>query len=259
MSPEPDSSKRHIAVLKRKTHVAMSMARKTAKLARGDGVSVAARYVWNSVRGIISERLGPARPPKTNVLDKQYGTDTAESVKLHGLDIRSPNYQHAIYYRATDFPILSELLNWLDLRHEDYTFIDYGSGKGLVLLQAARFPFKKIIGVEFARELHEVASRNLDRHPAHLRRSEIELVHGDAVEFTPPAGDLVLYLYEPFEAPVTRQIIARIREFHLGRNVVVAYVWSKNASVTCKAMWDAAPFLTTIHEGDGWTIYRAIA
>ena len=249
---------RHVAVLKRKAHVAMSLARETARLSHDGGVSVAARFVVGTVRKIIAERLAPPGPPKTNVVDKQYGTDTAANVKLHNLDIRSPNYQHAVYYRATDFPILMEIISRLALRHEDYTFVDYGSGKGLVLLQAARLPFKKVIGVEFARELHEIACRNLDRYPAHLRRAEIELIHGDAVDFIPPAGNLVLYLYEPFEAPVTRQIIARIREFRIGRDLLVAYVWSKNAALTCKSLWDAEPFLATIDEGDGWTIYRTI-
>jgi hypothetical protein len=252
-------SSRYIAVLKRKAHVAMLLAKETAGTARNRGMLAAARFGMGAVRGILKERLGPSRPPRTNVVDQQFGTDTAENAKLHSLDIRSPNYQYAIYYRATDFPILVEVLDRLALRYEDYTFVDYGSGKGLVLLRAAGYPFKKVIGVEFARELHETARRNVEIYPAHLRRSEIELVHMDAVEFTPPAGNLALYLYEPFEAPVTRQVIARIREFRRGRDVVVAYVWSKNPMVTCKSLWDAEAFLMKVDEGDSWTIYRAKA
>jgi precorrin-6B methylase 2 len=248
---------RHVAVLKRKTRVAMLRAREAAGVFRSHGAVAAAKFGVGLVGGILREHFPGARPPKSNAVDRQYGTDTAEKVKLHGLDIRSPNYQYAIYYRPTDFPILLEILSRLALRHEDYTFVDYGSGKGLALLQAAGFPFRKIIGVEFARELHEIARRNLDRYPARLRRSEIELVHGDAVEFIPQAGNLVIYLYEPFEAPVTRQIIARVREFRLSREVVVACVWSKNAAVCSKSLWDAELFLTTMDEGNSWTIYRA--
>lgn len=256
MSPTPVSIG-YLDVLKRKAHVAMLRAAETASVFRNQGVLAATRFGVGVLRGVLNERFGPSRPQKSNVLDEQYGTDTAENVKLHSLDIRSPNYRHAVYYRATDYSILVEVLERLVLRHEDYTFIDYGSGKGLVLMRAAGYPFKKVIGVEFARELHDIARRNVERYPAHLRRSEIELVHGDAVEFTPPPGNLVLYLYEPFEAPVTRQLIARIREFRRGRDVVVAYVWSKNPRVTCKALWDAEAFLTKVNEGDSWTVYRA--
>lgn len=253
----PVFSSRYLRVLKRKAHVAILLTKDTARVFRSQGGFAAARFGAAVVGGFLNERFGPSRTPKNNVVDKQYGTDTAENVKLHGLDICSPNYLYGHYYRATNYPILLEILGRLALRHENYTFVDYGSGKGLVLLQAAGYPFKKVIGLEFARELHEIARQNVERYPPHLRRSEIELVLGDALEFIPPAGNLVLYLYDPFEAPLTRQVIARIREFRRGRDVVVAYVWSKNPRVTCKSLWDAEAVLTKVDEGDSWTIYRA--
>jgi SAM-dependent methyltransferase len=237
--------------------VAASLARETARLWREDGAGAAARFGLRAARGVLAERLGPARPPRTNELDRQFGTDTAENLKLHGLDIRGPNYRDAVYYRATNFPILEEILGRLPVRHEDCTFVDYGSGKGLVLLKAAGYPFKKVIGVEFARELHEIAAQNLARHPAGLRRCAVELVHEDAVKYAPPAGNLVLYFYEPFEAPVTRQVIARVRDLpRENRDIVIAYVWSKNPRVSCKPLWDAETFITQVDEGGSWTIYR---
>ena len=251
------SPSRNLEILKRKARVAGLIAKETASVSHNCGVLAGTRFALEAVRGILLERLGPARPRKSNVLDKQYGTDTAENVKLHGLDITSPNYQYAIYYRPTDFAILAQILDHLSIRHEDYTFIDYGSGKGLVLLRAAAYPFKKVIGVEFARELHEIARRNLDCYPAHLRISEVELVNADALEFRPPTGNLVFYLYKPFEAPVTKKLIARIREFWRGRDVLVAYVWSKNSRVSCRPLWDAVDFLAKVDEGDSWTVYRA--
>src|SRR5215469_11495850 len=39
----------------------------------------------------------------------------------------------------------------------NYTFIDIGSGKGRMLFVAAEYPFEKVIGVEFAVDLHEIA------------------------------------------------------------------------------------------------------
>ena len=44
----------------------------------------------------------------------------------------------------------------------DDVFIDLGSGKGrMVLAAAARYPFKRVIGVELAEQLHEVARANV--------------------------------------------------------------------------------------------------
>ena len=230
----------------------------TVQVFRSQGLLPAARFAMHVVKGIIKERSGASRRPKLNAIDTQYGTDTAANVRLHGLDIRSPNYEYAVYYRATDFPILTEILQRLRIRHADYTFVDYGSGKGLVILQAAAYPFRQVICVEFARELHEIARRNVEIYPRELLRTGIELIYGDAVEFSPPPGNLVLYLYEPFEAPVARQVITQIQKFRHGRDVVVAYVWSKNQRVSCKSVWDAQEFLARVAEGDSWTIYRAV-
>ena len=176
---------------------------------------------------------------------------------MHGLDISSPNYLYANYYQPTDYRVLDEVFERLTVPYEEYTFTDYGSGKGLVLLRAAAYPFKKVIGVEFARELHEIAQQNLRRFPAELVRTEVELVYGDAFEFTPPEGNLVLYFFESFEAPLTRKLIARIEQLSRGRNVMVVCAWAKNPAIRTESIWNAQAFLEKVHAGDGWAIYRA--
>ena len=62
-------------------------------------------------------------------------------------------------YQPTSPKIATAILSRLELDYPQYTFIDFGSGKGRVLLIASGFPFKAVIGVEFAEELHRVASR----------------------------------------------------------------------------------------------------
>src|SRR4051794_2247346 len=214
--------------------VAGARAAEANRVRREQGMVAALRFGAGLVGSIVRERLRPADEPRTNAFDEQFGTDTARNEKLHGMDIRSPNYRHAIYYEPSRSEVLDEAMARLRARPEEYTFVDYGSGKGLVVLRAAAYPFRQAIGVEFARELWETARRNLERHPAGLRRAQVEFVHGDAVEFTPPAGNLVLYFYEPFEAPVTEKVLARIAEFCAERDVRVIYAWSKNPSITCK-------------------------
>jgi hypothetical protein len=39
--------------------------------------------------------------------------------------------------------------------YAQYTFVDVGSGKGRMLFVAAEYRFRKVIGVEFATDLHE--------------------------------------------------------------------------------------------------------
>jgi tRNA G46 methylase TrmB len=54
-------------------------------------------------------------------------------------------------------------------------FVDVGSGMGRVVLQAARYSFRKVIGVEISETLHGIAWENIDRNRQRLRCGDIEL------------------------------------------------------------------------------------
>jgi SAM-dependent methyltransferase len=88
----------------------------------------------------------------------------------------------------------------------DFSFVDVGSGKGRVLLMAAEYPFRRIVGVELLPELHEVARENVKRDP------RVELVLGDAREFQFPDGPLVVFLFNPFPPWVLRQVLRNVQE-----------------------------------------------
>ena len=89
--------------------------------------------------------------------------------------------------------------------HAAYTFVDIGSGKGRMLLVAAEYPFRKVMGVEFAAELNDQATRNIAAYHSRKRRCrEIESQCMDAVDFPFPDGNLVLYVFNPF-GPATMQ------------------------------------------------------
>jgi len=51
-----------------------------------------------------------------------------------------------------------------------------GSGKGRVLLEALRYRFARVIGVEISKELHEAAAENerLFRGPRRCRRTAVQ-------------------------------------------------------------------------------------
>lgn len=58
---------------------------------------------------------------------------------------------------------------WMSLRRillprevtDHDVFVDFGSGMGRVVLQAARYPFRKVIGVEISETLHSIARERL--------------------------------------------------------------------------------------------------
>jgi hypothetical protein len=64
----------------------------------------------------------------------------------------------------------------LPWRPEDFTVIDFGSGKGRALIVASECPFRRIIGVEFALELHRDAQQNIRAVSARVARGAPEPV-----------------------------------------------------------------------------------
>jgi methylase of polypeptide subunit release factors len=64
-------------------------------------------------------------------------------------------------HTASDPDELANAVASLDVEHKDFTFIDLGSGKGRALVLALSYPFRRVVGVEFALELHRVAEANL--------------------------------------------------------------------------------------------------
>lgn len=90
------------------------------------------------------------------VFDWRYGTDTGGHIEQHKLAVTSANQQHAEVYLASKAGPTGLLFRQLALPKRA-TFVDFGAGKGRVLLLAAQYGFARVIGVEFAADLSRIA------------------------------------------------------------------------------------------------------
>jgi SAM-dependent methyltransferase len=158
--------------------------------------------------------------------DHKYDIDTRGITQLAELQITGRNRKHGVAHIASDPDEFSEALASLQIEHGDFVFIDLGSGKGRALLLALHFPFRRIIGVEFALELHRIAQANLNRvAAAGTDVGRIGLVHADATEFELPPEPSVIYLYNPFNDLVMSGVIERVLRSHAEhpRPIYIAY------------------------------------
>src|SRR5688572_5705185 len=89
--------------------------------------------------------------------DHDLGIHAGRRVELSQLEIESANKVHGSPYEPTPFGVLEDMLIDLDIDHQRYTFVDLGAGKGRILCLASAWPWKRIVGVEFSRELHKIA------------------------------------------------------------------------------------------------------
>jgi len=121
--------------------------------------------------------------------------------------------------------------------HSQYTFVDVGSGKGRMLFVAAEYRFRKVIGIEFATDLHEQAREDIARYKhAKQRCADIESVAADAAEFEFPDEKLVLYMFNPFGPEVMERMLANLErsiERH-PRHVIVVMLWPEHSDLVAQ-------------------------
>jgi len=117
-----------------------------------------------------------------------------------------------VYFSSSAyFPELRRVLNDLCITQED-SILDYGSGKGALLVLFRKYPFRKIAGVELSEKLQSIAQRNFRK----LNINNLHLFHSDARTFTDIDQYNHFYFYNPFPwevmEVVLQNIIASIRK-----------------------------------------------
>jgi SAM-dependent methyltransferase len=140
--------------------------------------------------------------------DLEHNIETSVRIHETDLDIADPNWIHASAYFPTPSRFLKEALAGLDIRFEDFTFVDLGSGKGRVLFMASEFPFCRIIGVEVSPGLHAAARRNIASYKGVQRCNDIHPVCMDFTKFVFPEAPLFIFLYNP-ASPYLINVVAR--------------------------------------------------
>jgi SAM-dependent methyltransferase len=118
-------------------------------------------------------------------------------------------HRERVGYQPSSWVFLASVLRRREVRPDD-VFVDFGSGKGQVVYQAARYRFARVIGVEISPRLTEMAERNIERNRGRLKCRDISLVTSDAAEFEIPDDMTVGYFYFPFSGDTFRTVIDNI-------------------------------------------------
>ena len=132
--------------------------------------------------------------------------DTGAVVEHHELGLPSEDY---VRYEASAWRWLPRALRGRTIGSGD-VFVDLGSGKGRVVLAAARYPFGRVIGVEITASLTEFARENVARASARIRCGEVELVTADIVDWPIPPDVNYVYLFNPLQGEGFRRVVENI-------------------------------------------------
>ncbi len=172
--------------------------------------------------------------------------------KIKGVDFSTQNIydltrkgeytEHGTALVSTSIDFLTQLLGDLERAIEKpidkSLFVDFGSGKGAAIIHAKKLGFKRAIGVEFAKELHESALKNIKA----LRVKDVESIYEDATEFTLPKETSLIYFFNPFDEVVMQKVFDNImsQKDSFKNDVYVIYgnasctVWRDNCELLDK-------------------------
>jgi hypothetical protein len=165
--------------------------------------------------------------------DRKYGTETSQIIETFEMGLQGPNASGAVRYAPAHVNDVLRGLDALKIDHSSFTFVDLGSGKARTLMVASRFPYKKLIGVEFSERLHQIAQENVRKFKAAGEPGEFDLLCQDATTFEPPNTDLVYYMFNPFGAPVLEAVMRRLSDSLSARprKAALLYIYPLQAQV----------------------------
>jgi hypothetical protein len=166
------------------------------------------------------------------------------------------NYLWGNRYQPTVPATFDAMVRSHPLPYEQCIFIDCGSGKGRVLLLASEFPFQRVIGVEFASDLNQVAQHNINTYNSPTQScKQIETVCADATTFPFPPVPTVLFMANPFEGHVMEKFLKHV-ENSLRETPRPFFVLYRNPKYA--RLWYQSKCFLRVSATEGFVVYKAV-
>lgn len=211
---------------------------------RSDGlVGAAARYP-----ALLRDRL---RAGYDDACDRCSGIDTRGILEPQDVDSIGQNSAHSTGHEPIQRLCFAQMLRFSPVEYTQYTFVDFGSGKGRAVLLAARLPFRQVLGIEFSPTLHRLALQNVARFQALCPgAAPIELRCEDAALSRLPPTPLLCFFYNPFGEVVMRKVLQNIRDT-ADQPIRILY-----RNPTCASVMDQSAFLRLRTATPAFRIYE---
>jgi predicted RNA methylase len=179
-------------------------------------------------------------------IDVQYGIDTIGMVEAASISSDKNLIPQITIYAGSQPSILRKSLAALG-PVEEYTFIDYGCGKGRAAIVAAEFPFREVVGVDLSGALVECARENAAKVAARFPGCpQMRFEEANVVDFSLPPGKLVLFAYHPFGAEVLAQVVKNLEAALAGHTTHIFFVYDFPVHA---AVLDASPGFRRFYAG----------
>jgi SAM-dependent methyltransferase len=127
-----------------------------------------------------------------------------ENVTIEELNLSA---ERSNYYSDSSVPALDEVLEKFRIGSND-AVMDFGCGKGGVLIILAKYPFRRITGLDISAELIDIAKNNL----AKLGVRRVDFVCCDAADHQYLDDYNYFYFFNPFPCAIVQTVIGNIEQ-----------------------------------------------
>lgn len=139
--------------------------------------------------------------------DLRYKTDTRSKISLRELEVTGKNKERGSFYQPTMARSFNRLLDRISLPPEG-VLVDFGCGKGRVLLLAALRGMKKAVGIEFSPELCRIARRNVEIvEKAAGIPLNISIIEADVTDCRIEDEQNVFFFFNPFDDVILAAVV----------------------------------------------------
>lgn len=176
------------------------------------GVRLAEELSGFTMRGLTRTVQRILSAAEDVLFEYRYGLETAKVVEVNRLDISAEDKQHSVRYKPTRVRYFHKLMQALSLP-KSLVFVDVGCGKGRVLLLAAQYGFRRIVGLELSPRLCEIARDNIGVfRRRHLEINETTVVCTNVLQYQLTDDEGIFFLFWPFDRSVTMSFLEMVRQ-----------------------------------------------
>lgn len=143
--------------------------------------------------------------------ERKYGINSTGAQKLFYLKKRGVDISHATIYMPVSYLMLDDVFNQIPLSSRNH-FVDIGCGKGRALCLALIHGFNKVTGIDFSRELCNVAKLNLAKVHQYNTGCLYEVINNDAFYFDVPKDTDCIFLFNPFDEIILSGVVKNINQ-----------------------------------------------
>jgi hypothetical protein len=151
---------------------------------------------------------------------KQFEFEKKRGIKTRGFiketDLGIPIELEPVHYVPGGNIYLTKLLKKLNIENTD-SIIDLGCGLGSPMFYFSKFPFRKIIGLEFSEKLYTGCKRNIER----FNDPRLYAIYGDAGNFNSYDEFNYVFMANPFGLSTMSRVINKIcHSYHRNPRII---------------------------------------